>query len=139
MPALPEDLMPRGDDGGHGVKGAACARTPNAVSGRAASSAAAMLVLSLHLGSARAGLTDPALRVAGAGSGVLHSDRRPRVCCGLRCWSRLETTVEGFLLAAIGGIGLAVLFNQSRVLEYSLYPYAVILQVTPVVAIAPLC
>ena len=50
----------------------------------------------------------------------------------------LATTVEGFLLAAIGGVGLAVLFNQSRVLEYSLYPYAVILQVTPIVAIAPL-
>jgi NitT/TauT family transport system permease protein len=42
------------------------------------------------------------------------------------------------MLAAGGGIGLAILFNQSRLLEYSLYPYAVILQVTPVVAIAPL-
>ena len=50
----------------------------------------------------------------------------------------LATTVEGFLLAAFGGVGLAVLFNQSRLLEYSLYPYAVILQVTPIVAIAPL-
>jgi NitT/TauT family transport system permease protein len=50
----------------------------------------------------------------------------------------LTTTLEGFLLAAIGGIGLAVLFNQSRVIEYSFYPYAVVLQVTPVVAIAPL-
>jgi NitT/TauT family transport system permease protein len=50
----------------------------------------------------------------------------------------IETTVEGFALAALGGIGLAVLFNQSRLIEHSLYPYAVILQVTPVVAIAPL-
>jgi NitT/TauT family transport system permease protein len=50
----------------------------------------------------------------------------------------LLTTVEGFLLAAIGGVGLAVLFNQFRLLEYSLYPYAVILQVTPIVAVAPL-
>jgi NitT/TauT family transport system permease protein len=50
----------------------------------------------------------------------------------------LLTTFEGFLLAAIGGIGLAILFNQSRLVEYSLYPYAVILQVTPIVAIAPL-
>ena len=50
----------------------------------------------------------------------------------------LATTVEGFLLAAFGGVGLALLFNQSRLLEYSLYPYAVILQVTPIVAIAPL-
>src|ERR671937_441122 len=50
----------------------------------------------------------------------------------------LVTTLEGFLLAAAGGVGLAVLFNQSRLIEYSLYPYAVILQVTPIVAIAPL-
>jgi NitT/TauT family transport system permease protein len=50
----------------------------------------------------------------------------------------LATTFEGFLLAAFGGVALAVLFNQSRLVEYSLYPYTVILQVTPVVAIAPL-
>jgi NitT/TauT family transport system permease protein len=50
----------------------------------------------------------------------------------------LTTTVEGFLLAAVGGVGLAILFNQSRLVEYSLYPYAVILQVTPIVAVAPL-
>jgi NitT/TauT family transport system permease protein len=50
----------------------------------------------------------------------------------------LTTTVEGFALALAGGVGLAVLFNQSRLVEYSLYPYAVTLQVTPIVAIAPL-
>jgi len=50
----------------------------------------------------------------------------------------LLTTFEGFVLAAAGGIGLAILFNQSRLVEYSFYPFAVILQVTPVVAIAPL-
>jgi NitT/TauT family transport system permease protein len=50
----------------------------------------------------------------------------------------LLTTVEGFALAFVGGVGLAILFNQSRLVEYALYPYAVILQVTPVVAIAPL-
>jgi NitT/TauT family transport system permease protein len=52
--------------------------------------------------------------------------------------STLVTTLRGFLLAVIGGVGLALLFNQSRLVEYSLYPYAIILQVTPVVAIAPL-
>jgi NitT/TauT family transport system permease protein len=50
----------------------------------------------------------------------------------------LWTTLEGFVAAAVGGIGLALLFNQSRWLEYSLLPYAIILQVTPVIAIAPL-
>jgi NitT/TauT family transport system permease protein len=50
----------------------------------------------------------------------------------------LSITFEGFLLAAIGGIALAIAFNQWRLIEYSFYPYAVILQVTPVVAVAPL-
>ncbi|MFY9955696.1 ABC transporter permease [Bradyrhizobium sp.] len=50
----------------------------------------------------------------------------------------LLTTLEGFIAAAVGGVGLALLFNQSKWLEYSLFPYAVILQVTPVIAIAPL-
>jgi NitT/TauT family transport system permease protein len=50
----------------------------------------------------------------------------------------LGITVEGFMLAALGGIVLAVAFNQWRLIEYSFYPYAVIVQVTPVIAIAPL-
>jgi NitT/TauT family transport system permease protein len=50
----------------------------------------------------------------------------------------LAITFEGFLLAAFGGIVLAVAFNQWRLIEHAFYPYAVILQVTPVVAIAPL-
>jgi NitT/TauT family transport system permease protein len=50
----------------------------------------------------------------------------------------LLTTLEGFVAAAIGGVALALLFNQSKWLEYSLFPYAVVLQVTPVIAIAPL-
>src|SRR5262245_53656284 len=50
----------------------------------------------------------------------------------------LTTTLEAFLPAVVAGVALAVLFNQSRLIEYSLYPYAVILQVTPIVAIAPL-
>jgi NitT/TauT family transport system permease protein len=50
----------------------------------------------------------------------------------------LLTTFKGFVAAAVGGIALALLFNQSKWLEYSLFPYAVILQVTPVIAIAPL-
>jgi NitT/TauT family transport system permease protein len=50
----------------------------------------------------------------------------------------LVTTVEGFLLAAIGGVSLAVLYSLWRFIEYAFYPLAVILQVTPIVAVAPL-
>ena len=50
----------------------------------------------------------------------------------------LTITFQGFLLASVGGVVLAVAFNRWRLIEYSFYPYAVVLQVTPVVAIAPL-
>ena len=50
----------------------------------------------------------------------------------------LRVTVEAFIAALIAGVAVAILFSQSRLFERTLYPYAVILQVTPVVAIAPL-
>ncbi|WP_414710084.1 ABC transporter permease [Pseudorhodoplanes sp.] len=50
----------------------------------------------------------------------------------------LSVTFQALLLAFVGGVALAIAFNKSRLVEYSFYPYAVILQVTPVVAIAPL-
>lgn len=53
-------------------------------------------------------------------------------------WVTLSITITAFFLAVVGGVGLAILFSQSRLIEMALFPYAVILQVTPVVAIAPL-
>ncbi len=50
----------------------------------------------------------------------------------------LLTTFQGFIAAAIGGIAMALVFSRSKWLEYSFFPYAVILQVTPLIAIAPL-
>ncbi|WP_112664607.1 ABC transporter permease [Microvirga flavescens] len=50
----------------------------------------------------------------------------------------LKTTLAGLALAVIGGVALALLLSLSRVVEYSIYPFAVALQVTPVVAISPL-
>lgn len=50
----------------------------------------------------------------------------------------LSITLQAFLAALIAGVTVAILFGQSRLVERALYPYAVILQVTPVVAIAPL-
>lgn len=47
-------------------------------------------------------------------------------------------TLLALLMAVLGGVVLAVAFTQSKVIEMSFFPYAVILQVTPVVAIAPL-
>jgi NitT/TauT family transport system permease protein len=50
----------------------------------------------------------------------------------------LRITAAALAAAALAGGALALLFARSRVLEISLFPYAVILQVTPIVAIAPL-
>ncbi len=47
-------------------------------------------------------------------------------------------TLEAFVVAAVGGLLLAMLFTSSRWIERSLFPYAVVMQVTPIVAIAPL-
>lgn len=50
----------------------------------------------------------------------------------------LRITFLGLLLAVAGGVGLAVLFAQSKWVEMSFFPFAVILQVTPIVAVFPL-
>jgi NitT/TauT family transport system permease protein len=50
----------------------------------------------------------------------------------------LQITFMALSVAAVLGLALAVLFAQSRIIELSLFPFAVILQVTPIVAIAPL-
>jgi NitT/TauT family transport system permease protein len=50
----------------------------------------------------------------------------------------LEITLGALVIATVGGVGLAILFTQSKWVELSLFPFAVVLQVTPVVAIAPL-
>lgn len=50
----------------------------------------------------------------------------------------LRTTALALGLAVVGSVTLAVLFAQSKWIERSFFPFAVILQVTPVVSIAPL-
>jgi len=50
----------------------------------------------------------------------------------------LRITFQALLAAVIGGVTLAIAFSSSRWIERSFFPFAVILQVTPIVAIAPL-
>jgi NitT/TauT family transport system permease protein len=50
----------------------------------------------------------------------------------------LLITVGALTAATVVGVAIAILFAQSKWIELSLFPYAVILQVTPIVAIAPL-
>jgi NitT/TauT family transport system permease protein len=53
-------------------------------------------------------------------------------------WITLEITLVALLAAALGGAGLAFVMSRASWLERSLLPYAIIAQVTPIVAIAPL-
>lgn len=57
-------------------------------------------------------------------------------------WPSLLITVKiaalALIAAILAGVGLAILCSLSKWVELSLFPYAVILQVTPVVSIAPL-
>lgn len=50
----------------------------------------------------------------------------------------LQITLMALAAAIIGGVGLSILFAQSRFAEMSFFPYAVIMQVTPIVSVAPL-
>jgi NitT/TauT family transport system permease protein len=50
----------------------------------------------------------------------------------------MKITVLSFIVAVVVGVLISFLFVQSRLIETALFPYAVLLQVTPIVAIAPL-
>ncbi len=50
----------------------------------------------------------------------------------------LTTTFEALIVAIVGGVALALIFHLWRPLERAFFPFAVILQVTPVISIAPL-
>ncbi len=53
-------------------------------------------------------------------------------------WVTLKITLFAFICATVIGVLIAFAFVQSRTVETALFPYAVLLQVTPIVAIAPL-
>ncbi len=53
-------------------------------------------------------------------------------------WVTTQITIASLALALIGGVGIAIFLVQSKWIETAFYPITVILQVTPIVAIAPL-
>ena len=53
-------------------------------------------------------------------------------------WVTLSITLKALIAAVVGSVTLAVIFAQSRLVERAFYPFAVAMQVTPIVAIAPL-
>lgn len=57
---------------------------------------------------------------------------------GWSLWVTLKITLLAFGLATVAGVLISFLFVQSKLIETALFPYAVLLQVTPIVAVAPL-
>ncbi len=53
-------------------------------------------------------------------------------------WITFQEALYGYLLAIVIGITSAAIMSQSKILERSFYPYAILLQTVPVVAVAPL-
>jgi NitT/TauT family transport system permease protein len=50
----------------------------------------------------------------------------------------MKITFGALVLAVVGGVALAMLFAMNKWVELTLFPFAIVLQVTPIVAIAPL-
>ncbi|MDE5080294.1 MAG: ABC transporter permease [Trichodesmium sp. St18_bin1] len=50
----------------------------------------------------------------------------------------IKITVVALAVAVVSGVLISMLFAQNKLIERSLFPYAVILQTTPIVAISPL-
>ena len=53
-------------------------------------------------------------------------------------WSTTQVALTGLAISIVVGIVLGIVMSQARWLEASLYPYAVVLQTIPILAIVPL-
>lgn len=68
--------------------------------------------------------------------GLLDSAVRAEILSALG--STVLVALSGLVVAMVLGVGFAVVMSQARWAEYSLYPYAVILQTIPILAVVPL-
>lgn len=68
--------------------------------------------------------------------GLLDAVARTEILTAL--WSTVQVALVGLALAIVLGVLFAVVMSQARWAEYSLYPYAVVLQTIPILAVVPL-
>jgi NitT/TauT family transport system permease protein len=68
--------------------------------------------------------------------GLLQTDNLEEILAGL--WSTTRVALVGLALSIAIGLVLGILMNQARWIEYSIYPYAVVLQTIPILAVVPL-
>lgn len=52
--------------------------------------------------------------------------------------STSEVALVGLLLAIVLGVSIGIAMSQARWVEYSIYPYAIVLQTIPILAVVPL-
>jgi NitT/TauT family transport system permease protein len=71
-------------------------------------------------------------------SGIIAALIRDWPVLSVSMLATLQTTLTGMILAFIGGVALGVLLGMSKTAENALFPYAVVLQVTPIIAVAPI-
>ena len=71
-------------------------------------------------------------------SGVVAALIKDWPVLSISMWVTLQTTLTGMLLAFVGGVALGVVLGMYKTAENALFPYAVIMQVTPVIAITPI-
>ncbi|WP_307874492.1 ABC transporter permease [Frankia nepalensis] len=68
--------------------------------------------------------------------GLLDGDNRAELLGGL--WSTSKVALVGLALSIVIGVLFAIVMSQARWVEHSLYPYAVVLQTIPILAVVPL-
>ncbi|MFD5179260.1 ABC transporter permease [Nocardia sp. NPDC058379] len=68
--------------------------------------------------------------------GLLDPVARTAILAAL--WSTVQVALVGLVVAIALGVSFAVVMSQARWAEYSLYPYAVVLQTIPILAVVPL-
>jgi NitT/TauT family transport system permease protein len=105
---------------------------------RAAGAPVVLGILLLGLWEAICRLQHIAAYVLPPPSSIALSLVRDWAMLSVSLWTTLSITLEALGLAVVFGLAFAILFAQWRWMERAFFPYAVVLQVTPVVAIAPL-
>lgn len=95
----------------------------------------AVLILLWHIGVLVSGVPQYILPGPVAVAGALIKDWGTLAPA---LWVTTKITLASLALALIGGGGMAICLVQSKWIETAFYPITVILQVTPIVAIAPL-
>ena len=69
---------------------------------------------------------------------ILSAATEKRLALAAAAWITSRAAISGFALAIILGTSSALIFSLSRLARRAIYPYMILLQTVPIVAIAPL-